>query len=80
MAKCRTNLICLHNVAIARSNLKTITVSLSVGLIAAVRSYLHHGLVSTQGQQHAGAQLVLGQGEQELLGLVAGAHQDVNLE
>lgn len=42
--------------------------------------YLHHGLVSTQGQQHAGPQLVFSQRQEELLGLVAGAHQDVNLE
>jgi len=41
--------------------------------------YLHHGLVPTQGQQHAGAQLVFSQREQELLGLVAGAHEDVDL-
>lgn len=42
--------------------------------------HLHHGLVPSQGQQHAGAQLVLSQRQQELLGLVAGAHQDVHLE
>ncbi len=42
--------------------------------------YLHHGLVSTQGQQHAGTQLVFSQREQELLGLITGAHQDMNLE
>lgn len=42
--------------------------------------HLHHGLVSTEGQQHAGAQLVLSQREEELLGLIAGAHQDMNLE
>lgn len=53
-------------------------ISYSVGELKA--THLHHGLVSTQGQQHAGAQLVFSQREQELLGLVAGAHQDVNLQ
>lgn len=43
-------------------------------------THLHHGLVSTQSQEHAGTQFVFSQGQQELLGLVAGAHQDVNLE
>lgn len=42
--------------------------------------HLHHGLVSTEGQQHAGAQLIFSQREEELLGLIAGAHQDMNLE
>lgn len=41
---------------------------------------LHHGLVPTQSQQHARAQLVLSQREQELLGLIARAHQDMNLK
>lgn len=43
-------------------------------------THLHHGLVSTQSQEHARTQFVFSQGQQELLGLVAGAHQDVNLE
>lgn len=41
--------------------------------------YLHHGLVPPQCKQHAWAQLVFCQGEQEFFGLVTGAHEDVHL-
>lgn len=43
-------------------------------------SDLDHGLVPSQGQQHAGTQLVLSQREEELLCFVAGTHQDVDLQ
>lgn len=41
--------------------------------------HLHHGLVASQRQEHAGPQLVFCQGQQELFGLVTGAHEDVHL-
>lgn len=43
-------------------------------------TYFHHGLVPTEGQQHARTQLIFSQREQELLGLIAGTHQNMNLE